>query len=697
MKKNTPYVFLFILVLLFSTQLFAQQTPIPPFPKESTSTTTTFSYYNSFNKKNFISSKDFPQQVARFSIDRPTKINQITLHLAGRGKGRFTCHIYGHESGTNYPALAVDLIPPIVKKKKRRGKQSITIQLKEPLMVTNDQFYIALDNFTGDFGLAQDSTYQKEFCQAKEGGNSYPTLLKDTADKWIGKTYYTTMDVSVAFAPLPPPIFKEITQAKGISLNHSNAYISWGDIDGDQWLDLLVGGALYKNKKGQFTNITPVLGSSIPKNIQGAVFIDMDNDGDQDILYLGKMDSQLYLNDSKGDFTATTIAIPPLPSLHAYSIADINKDQFPDLVLAQLWDPYPIPHPNYLLLNDGQHNFSDITKRLYPQHTETTNFPAGQACLSNGNDCEPNNNKNHRSRGTQFTDFDLDGDSDLYIANYFLESDEFYQNDGNGFFSAIPPPKPAHQFPTTDNHGTGVAWYDFDNDGDFDLLLPQLAHPRYLDEYDHRGTTLFRNDNGQFTDVRTTAGIEYEETHAGASFGDINNDGLVDLITTVFYDCRYIDVYLQQPNHTFKLSTFQTGLSKISTGNDACFVDFNNDGLLDVAMGSGGQFRLFENVLPNQNHWLKIQLQGQSIHHFGIGAIVKVHLQNGQILTQEVNSGRGQRMQKPTVLHFGLGKETEVEKVRVVWGKSRVEEFIDLKANQFYALMEGTGVLVVDK
>lgn len=688
--KHSRFLFLFFLMMLiFSPCLFAQNAKAIATKAIHQKKPFTFSNYNTLESCVNISAEEWPTQIARFPIDRPGFIKKIILHLDGYGKGTFKTHIYGHESGTNYPALSVDLIRPIKKRKRRRGYQVVVIELKKPVFVNNDQFYIALDDFTGDFGLKQDSTFYQEFCCSRDGGDYYPTLLLNPADKYRLENCYLTMDVELEFVAPVSPIFKDVSQAAGIPLNLSNEFIAWGDLDGDNWLDLMVDGHIYKNNQGQFEDITAKVIKNNPAGLRGAAFVDMDNNGRQDILLFGHKKSLLYLNEGKFPFTKKELAIPPLPSLHAFSFADINKDHFLDLILAQLWEPYPVPQPNYLLLNDHQNNFKDITQRLYPEHQGQFNFPQGLECVAEVDSTYfPNNNKNRRSRGSQFTDVDLDGDVDLFIPNYFLEIDEFYINNGQGYFMRTAPPVPMYQDPKLGNNGTGVDWYDFDNDGDFDLLLPQLAHPRYLETENHKTTTIFRNDAGHFTDIKDSHGLEYEETHAGGSFGDVNNDGLVDIAATVYYGCRYVDLYLQQPNHSFKLSTYQSGLSKITTGNDACFVDFDNDGLLDLAMGEQGKFRLFKNIKPTTNTWVKVQLNSISGNHFGIGTIVKVFT-NNEVFTQEVNAGRGQRIQKPAILHFGLGAATKIDKIEVLWNSGRIERFLNVPINQAFTLVEG--------
>lgn len=689
--KHISFLFLGLIVLLCNTSLAQNKDSFYNKKRQ------TLAQYHIPNNGVVISAKEYPTQIARFTIDRPGFIKKIVLHLNGVEKGTFNVHIYGHESGTNFPVFAKDLTPPVKKKKKRKGYEKVVVKLKKPVFVENDQFYISLSDFTGDFGLQQDDTFYQEFCCATDGGNYYPTLLVNNKRQILGENCNLTVAVEMNFVPAVPPIFKDINSEVGLPTHLNNEHIAWGDLNQDNWLDLIVGGRIYQNNRGQFTDITEQVAAVMPTELRGATFADMNNDGQQDILLFGKKNSLLYLNQGNGNFEKKTLNIPPLPSLHAYSMADIDKDNFLDLVLVQLWEPYPVPHPNYLFLNDGQNNFIDITQRLYPEHSGRENFPKGTICLAQDeNTFLSNGNKNRRSRGSQFTDIDLDGDLDLYITNYFLETDELYLNDGQGYFTSATPPKPIGQSSAVDNHGTGLDWYDFDNDGDFDLLLPQLAHPPYLKKYDHRGTTIFRNDDGTFVDLRGSHGIKYEETHAGSTFGDVNNDGLVDLLTTVYYGCRYVDLYLQNKNHQFELNTYQSGLSKIATGNDACFVDYNNDGLLDLAMGIKGKFHLFKNNKPTKNAWIKIQVNSSNSNYFGIGTLVKIYTKK-QTLTQEINLGRGQRMQKPSILHFGLGDIKGIEKIEVLWPTGKAETFYNFQLNQSYTLSEGGGVILHKK
>lgn len=648
----------------------------------------TFSTYQHLDTCISLLSIEYPQQITRIIPDRPGVLKQINLYLDGE-PGTCTLQLFGHEGGSYLPFLKKKIHAPIIIEKKEDGIETIAVKLSEEVFINNDQFFIVLKGFEGNFGARQDTTYLPEFCESIDGGNYHPAyLLMQDSSNWIKAASPMALDIVMHFISSEMPLLEDITEQVGLPSNLRSSSIAWGDIDQDGWEDLLVGNRLYKNEEGHFVNISKRLQATAKRRVKSTCFIDMDNDGDLDILFLGKEKSSLYINDGTGQLTPKELSLPPFPALSAYSIADIDQDGFLDIAITQFINTYPIPLANYLLLNDGQLGFKDITKRLYRRHNGTYNFPNKEACVVADKKTHlPNHNKNKRSRAVQFTDIDLDGDADLYITNYFLEKDELYINKGNGRFKKRKAPKPLGQAKKVFNHGTGVDWYDFDNDGDFDLLLPQLAHPWFIASEGHRGTALFKNEQGRLIDITNQSGIQYEETHAGAAFGDINNDGLVDIITTAYYGCRFVEIYLQQSDHSFRLSTYDSGLAQVNMNYDVCYVDYNNDGQLDVAIGGENAFRLYKNIASADNSWISIELERTSMNKLAIGTIVKVYA-DGQVYTQEVNAGRGQRMQKPTALHFGLGKVTKIDKVVVYWNSRNAQNYTDLAINTVHQIKE---------
>lgn len=649
---------------------------------------------------------------ARFDIDRPTKVKSIRAYFIGSGTaqvvllghnaGSFLPEVFAGTNGAKYEALWQNVSINV-----QQGQlQAVDFSLEgNEVDFENNQFFIGVNCSQGLY-LATDGTVQSPTCESSNGG-TYLSQQLITSDGWSLGNQGFLVDVVVEQSDdIENKLFRIVNEERGLPLNLSSQGISWADIDGNGFQDLVAQGKIYYNENGDFTSYDLGAGSSSHQLI-----LDMDNDGDLDIILLriSGNKSVLMLNDGEGNFEQKNINIPDLTGITSASVMDLNKDGFPDIFLGQLWNGYPIAQANFLLYNDGNLNFIDKTKELYPEHNGYYNFPNGDSVYSSQQGGIVAYSKNSHSRGSQFVDFDEDGDYDLYITNYFLGEDELYENLGNGNWRNIISDKQIDQNAYTSNgqtvrghnHGTGVDWYDYDNDGDMDLLLSQFAHPRFL-QYDHRGTTIYNNDGAPYYDLLDTynadrwessLGFEFEETHAGAAWGDFNNDGLADFIITTFYGCRYIDLYMQKEDGTFENKSWEAGIEKTVTGVDANWVDYDNDGDLDLCVGENGQFRLRENN-GNGNSWLEIDLEAVDINKFALGAKVKVFA-GGKTYYQQVSNMRGQNMQRPYRLHFGLNNEEIVDKIIVEWEKGDAEEFYNIEANQMITLLQGTGTLSV--
>ena len=100
---------------------------------------------------------------------------------------------------------------------------------------------------------------------------------------------------------------------------------------------------MYLNNKGHFEEVNLLLPTPIKKQVRGSVFLDMDNDGDQDILMLTGNNSFLFINDGQGQFAKKIIPLPRMPKPISINVADINNDQYLDVFVGQLWSKYPDP------------------------------------------------------------------------------------------------------------------------------------------------------------------------------------------------------------------------------------------------------------------------------------------------------------------------------------------------------------------
>ncbi len=657
----------------------------------------------------------YPKQIARFEPQGPASIKSIIVTLSGTKGGTALLQMFGHEGGTVHPQLQANLFPPVtITKTTDADDERIEVLLTGlNIRVENNQFFVAISNMVNtNLRVGLDTLSPSCKADPQRGGE----FLFLTAENAQGKralqgTRSFAIDVVLEYDPLPSsPWFVNVVEAANIkSGNKTDENVAIGNINLDSHLDMLVGNKLFLNNgNGTFTNINNTANIDYAVNPAANMFIDMDNDGWDDILFLSHNAAQNYLYRNNGDNTYTQQQLNGLPnfkSITSFSIADINTDGYPDIFIGQLWQPYGTPTPNFLLINTRNLGFTDETYRL---GGNTLGF----------------------SRGSQWVDYDNDGDLDLYVANYAASLDRptsydnFFRNNGDGSFDNI-----INQTPIDNNKGTlfynmstGCDWADYDNDGDMDLLHSNFSHPRNMPpvqyqapwgsdgsnitvKEDTRMTTLFANDgaaNYTFTDMvgqvsekagqLSPIGLQLEETHANAAFGDLNNDGLMDIITTTYYECNFNDVYIQQPDNTFALKTFHYGLNKVNGGENPTFVDYDNDGKLDVIIGNGYNFRFYKNNTPHSGNFVSIELRATTGNKNAIGARVCIWA-GGKRYMQDVNAGRGIKSQKPCRLFFGLGQHTKIDSAVVRWhNKPNTERFTNITINKLNYLSEGGNV-----
>jgi hypothetical protein len=162
-----------------------------------------------------------------------------------------------------------------------------------------------------------------------------------------------------------------------------------------------------------------------------------------------------------------------------------------------------------------------------------------------------------------------------------------------------------------------------------------------------------------FRDERAARGIRYEETHSVPVWGDWDNDGLLDLYITSIYEGRRSFLYVQQQDGTFRDATLLSG-TRVFNGWGAAAADFDRDGGLDLAVGSGSGMRLFRNVTPGGG-WLEVAVTAPAgVNASALGCTVEL-VQDGRRYLRQVQGGSGTTCQDGAVLHFGLAGDAPVE------------------------------------
>lgn len=423
-------------------------------------------------------------------------------------------------------------------------------------------------------------------------------------------------------------VFTDVTTKVGMN-NVRASRIAWGDYNNDGFQDILLNGCrLFRNMKGvDFIEIT---NAAFPDTIRanGGLWGDFDNDGDLDIVT--KDPESIWIN-KEGIFHKKnnhSLMSDRKVSTEGIGIGDIDRDGLLDIYFANYEKNY-VFEEDQLFRGIGNGEFVNITERA---------------------DILPKNGKNRAGRGVNMCDYDLDEDLDIFISNYRLTDNFLWENDGTGHFHNIAP-KLGIAGKEVDNwwgHTIGSEWADFDNDGDFDLITCNLAHPRYID-FSNK-TRLYINENGKFIDKRKEAGIKFEETHSEPSWADFNNDGFLDLYITSIYAGRRSFLYMNNQDNTFQETTYLAGVRHFNGWGAAC-ADYDNDGDMDLLV-AGGNIQLFHNELEN-NNWLEVQIIGKT-HTDAIGT--RLVLSNDETsLMREIQGGKGTTNQHSLVQHFGLG------------------------------------------
>lgn len=298
--------------------------------------------------------------------------------------------------------------------------------------------------------------------------------------------------------------------------------------------------------------------------------------------------------------------------------------------------------------------------------------------------------------GTVWTDYDNDGDIDLYIAKCRLGVNDpldgrrlnlLFQNDGNGVFTEVA--EDAGLRPFAQSWSTDFG--DIDNDGDLDAILITHDSTSRLYENGANGDPI-----GTFTDIAEEAGMveDLDDIDLGiqSMFEDFDNDGWVDLLVTGRSNEHRLFMNNGDKTFTAAADPFPTDNRGIQS---AAIGDFNNDGFPDVIAGfavgfnqpSGIGDRLFINP-GNDNNWLNVRLTGVMSNATGAGARVELTTATGTQI-REVRAGQGYGITVSPVRHFGLGTEEAVETLVVRWPSGTVDTIPNPPINGQIHVIEG--------
>lgn len=468
------------------------------------------------------------------------------------------------------------------------------------------------------------------------------------------------------------PIFTKVENSPVVTTAGDSRSVNWIDIDNDNDLDLFItngpkdgeNNMLYKNNgKGVFTAVAndPIVQDGKPSD--GATWADFDNDGDLDCFVANWwfVESLLYANDGAGNFTQMSglNLVTQKSYSETASWGDYDNDGWVDLYVANSYND----KRNFLYRNLGNGTFAKITSGAMVTDLGT-------------------------SRCVNWTDYDNDGDVDLFITNEEDENENLYRNQGNGTFSKLT------TGPLVQDGGKtmSASWGDYDNDGDQDVFLAN----------DKGNDGLFRNDNGVFVKISGSPVTSSGGNSFGSQWADIDNDGDLDLFVTNAFGTGKLRnfLFLNQGGGVFVRDQTEVVSQDMGWSYGAAFGDMDADGDLDLAVANcfdaSQTDYLYENhASENLNHWLTASCVGVLSNRSAIGAKVRLKATiGGKQVTQlrEISAQTGYCGQNQLAAHFGLGDATSIESLEVQWPSGIEELFGNIAVNQHIVLTEGQGV-----
>ncbi|WP_052731241.1 FG-GAP-like repeat-containing protein [Spirosoma radiotolerans] len=563
---------------------------------------------------------------------------------------------------------------------------------------------------------------------SKKAIELYETLLNQDPDdfesRWLLNLAYMTVGNYPKGVPKPWAIptmadtsvqvyaFQDIAQSLKIGINNMAGGVIIEDFDRDGYLDIALSAwgldepmHYYKNNAdGTFSDRSEQSGL---KQLSGGLNMmqtDYNNDGYPDIFVLrgawqgefGEQPNSLLRNNGDGTFTDVT-TISGLLSFHPTQTAtwaDFNNDGWLDVFIGNetpnLFRNNGKSHPCELYLNNQDGTFTEIAQQAN--------------CAIAG-----------FVKGVTSGDFNNDGWKDLFISTM----------DGNRYLlknKGIPAEKPSFEDVTAmaglndESFSSFTTWFwDYDNDGWQDILVCNYTFQKSLAYYEaaealHQPVgrngmvNLYRNNrDGSFTNVSAEANVSKTAFSMGGNFGDINNDGFLDMyLGTGNPNYRSLvpnKLFLNQQGKTFADVTASSRMGHLQKGHGVSFADLDNDGDQDVYVEMGGAYigdrypnSFYLNPGQNTNNWICLTLEGTHTNRMAIGSQVKLTFRENGIqrsIYREVNSG-GSFGASPLRREIGIGQAALIDKIEIRWqGSKTVQVFRNVRPNQFLHITEG--------
>jgi len=457
---------------------------------------------------------------------------------------------------------------------------------------------------------------------------------------------------------------------------------------------------LYHQKPdGSFEDVTERAGLQGVGYGMGVAVGDYDNDGFEDLYVTAYGGNRLYHNNGNGTFTDVTLTAGVAGSGWSTAAAwvDLDGDGFLDLVVLRYmdWDFDDLwcgEHKEGYRAYCHPDHFKPISPLVYHNNKNGTFTEIGEkAGLS----------KPAKGLGLAIADYDRDGHIDFFVANDSM-MEFLYHNKGDGTFEDVAlVSEVAVDIDGRTYAGMGVDFADYNNDGWADLVVTDLANQRYA--------LYLNNGDGSFNYVSPNAGLaQMTLAHSGwgVRFLDYDNDGWKDLLIAQGHDLDTIELnspHLHYREPMLLARNTGRGFVDVSAQSGSVFSqtwvargmaigDLDNDGRLDaVVTTNDGPVHVLHNQTQTQNRWLLLRLVGHSSNRDAIGAEVELVTAAGsQFATVSTASSYLSASDKR--VHFGLGKESSIQRIEIRWPSGILQTIKDVRADQILQIDEPAGV-----
>jgi tetratricopeptide (TPR) repeat protein len=516
------------------------------------------------------------------------------------------------------------------------------------------------------------------------------------------------------------------------------AYMTIGKYPSGVPQQYLISSSAFESKQdiGRFVDVAPETGLNFAAMANGVITDDFENNGLLDLAvssYDVCAPLHFFHNNGDGTFTDRATQAGLSSQLGGLNLiqADYNNDGCTDiLVLRGAWE---FPMRKSLLRNNCDGTFADVTREAGLAEPATRTQTAVWADIDNdgfldlfvGNENGPtqlfrNNgdgtfedishsagvDKIAFTKGVVAADYDTDGFVDFYVSNLY-GGNFLYHNNHDRTFTEVSEKAGVHQ-PHSQSFATW--FFDYDNNGRPDLFVTSyffstdetlrsyLGLPRNVETL-----KLYRNmKNGTFKDVTAEVGLDKINMPMGANFGDVDNDGFLDIFLATGgpeYGALVPKMLLRNnEGKSFADITASSGTGEIHKGHGVAFADLGNNGQEDILVSIGGAapgdahaFRVFQNP-GNGNDWITVKLVGVRTNRSAIGARVHLTVENEgkppRSIYRTVGSG-GSFGASPLQQHIGLGKSAKITDLEIWWPASNTKQsFLNVGTDQFIEIKE---------